>query len=52
MNTEVWHWLAELNRASPVAHAMRRPGAYATVYPLTTLLRILCAQVLTLFLFP
>ncbi len=57
-------WLFELHKTQPVAHAIGAPVfvcniagsdaptvGYATVYPLTTLLRILSAQVLAIFLF-
>ena len=37
--------------ASSIAGSNAPTVAYATVYPLTTLLRILCAQVLALVLF-
>jgi len=47
-------WLFELHKTQPIAHAIGVcAGAkfFATVYPLTTLLRILSAQVLAIVLF-
>jgi hypothetical protein len=41
-------WLFELHKTQPIAHAV---GVLAKVYPLTTLLRILSAQVLAITLF-
>ena len=37
--------------ASSMAGSVAPTVAYATVYPLTTLLRVLSAEVLTIFLF-